>query len=75
VAVIEDGWDHAPMRREQVSNDAGPILQEEVAGQCLEQKDSADHSTAYKSYLAQWKSPAVTDGTLKWHWELTKRSI
>jgi hypothetical protein len=23
--------------------------------------------------LAQWKSPAVKDGTLKWHWELTHR--
>jgi hypothetical protein len=31
----------------------------------LDLKDTADHSTVYKSYLAQWKSPAVKDGTLK----------
>jgi hypothetical protein len=69
----QDSEKFCPMRREQMSDDVRLILQKVVARQCLEQKDTADHSTIYRSYWAQWKSLAVKHGIIKWHWEVTNR--
>jgi hypothetical protein len=60
----------AQQRREQLADpDIGPILQEVENGQRPEWKDIANRSPTYKSYWAQWKSLAVTNGIFERNWE------
>jgi hypothetical protein len=44
-------------------------LEEVETGQRPEGKDIAGHSPTYKSYWAQWKFLAETNGILERHWE------
>jgi hypothetical protein len=69
-AVAAPGWDPATLRTDQLHHpDMGPILQEMETGQRPEWKDIADRSPTYKSYCAQWKSLAESNGVLERNWE------
>jgi hypothetical protein len=72
VAAAADGWDRQALRREQLGDsDVGPLMREVEAGQRPEWRDISDRSPTYKSYWAQWKSLAVSDGVLIRRWEST----
>jgi hypothetical protein len=59
-------WLHQQPAGNQLNDqDMGPILEEAETRQRPEWEDIADCSPMYKSYCAQWKSHAVTSGTLE----------
>lgn len=65
-----NGWDGQALRKEQLSDNFGPLMLEMEAGQCPEWKDISDWGPIYKSYWALWKSLTVRDGMLEHDWEL-----
>jgi hypothetical protein len=68
-ASTADDQDRAALRREQLTDDVGQLLQQVEAGQLLELKDIDDQSPSYKSYWAQWKLLPVRNGMLGRQWE------
>jgi hypothetical protein len=59
--------DHAALRREQLGDDVGQILQEVEAAQYPEWKIIDDSSPFFITYWAQWNSLVVRDGVLEQH--------
>jgi hypothetical protein len=67
--VAAAGWDPVALRTELNNQDTGPILEEVETGQRPEWKDIADCRPMCKSYWAQGKGLAVSNGILQQQWE------
>jgi hypothetical protein len=61
-AATTDGWDHAILRREQLHNDAGPVLHEVELGQHPEQK-----VVASQSHVQELLGSVELPSSERWH--------